>query len=148
MPKIMTQPDEVFQIVRFSRSEIEALNLDEVKQACWLKFSPDSERLIEHNVPCEIAAEILLEIALDYYRKNSCDKWRCECASITAGKASGWQERKTLLLPQRTPRRELVRRAKAAYGWTGQRCKVYCSGNIIEVHRAKPYLVLRLVQHD
>ena len=65
------------------------------------------------------------------------DRYTCELTDTFGGEANyGWVRQATITAPAGASDRAIVRRAKAALGMTGDRCRTYCHGDLWEL---RPY---------
>lgn len=57
------------------------------------------------------------------------ERYSCELTDTIGGDANyAWVRRATITVPAGASNRTIVRRAKAALGMTGDRCRSYCHG--------------------
>lgn len=61
-------------------------------------------------------------------------RWQCEYTDTFAGQANySWVRRGTTLVPQNATRRSVVIAVKRELGLTGQRCRTFDHGDMIEL---------------
>ena len=65
------------------------------------------------------------------------DRYSCDLTDTFGGEANyAWVRRASITVPAGASDRAIVRRAKAALGMTGDRCRSYCHGDLWEL---RPY---------